>query len=66
MGHLNCSTTVILHRKIELIELLLDLVIMALGFTLRAPKRALKEETRVRSPSAQISARAQPVAEDAR
>ncbi|MFT7133073.1 MAG: hypothetical protein ACI81O_001785 [Cyclobacteriaceae bacterium] len=64
MGHLYCSTTVISQREIELIALLLDLVVMALRFTLRAPKRALKEETRVCNRSSQLPASAQPVSED--
>jgi hypothetical protein len=64
MGHLYCRTTVILHREIELIELLLDLVVMVLWFTLRSPKRAFKEKTRVCSRSSQLPASAQPVSED--
>jgi hypothetical protein len=64
MGHLYCSTAVITPRKIELIELLLDLVIMVVGFTLRAPERALKEETRACNRSGQLPASAKPVSED--
>jgi len=64
MGHLYCSTTVISHRKIELFDILLNLVVMVLWFTLRAPKRALKEETRACSRSSQLPASAQPVSED--
>jgi hypothetical protein len=63
MGHPYCSSTVITHRKIELIELLLDLVVIDLRFTLRAPKRALKEETRACRRSSQLPVSAQLVSE---
>jgi hypothetical protein len=64
MGHLYCSATVISHREIELIARLLDRVVVVLRFTLRAPKRALKEESREPSRSSQLPASAQPVSED--
>ena len=65
MGHPYPSTTIISHREIELIALLLDREVMVLGFTLRASKRALKEEPRACRRSSQLPASAQPASEGA-